>query len=80
MFVKLEEFLSSIKQSILKVDRSTQSSVSQESISQLISTIETNIKVDLAPILDLILILPTNVPHILQVSQAGDKGCRGVGS
>ena len=51
VFAKLEEFLSSIKESILKVDLSTQSTMTQESTSQLISKIETNIKIELAPIL-----------------------------
>ncbi|CAH1422454.1 unnamed protein product [Lactuca virosa] len=60
-FANLEEFMSSIKESISKVNVSPQSNVSQESISQLISKIETNIKTELAPILELVLRLPTNV-------------------
>lgn len=55
VFAKLEEFLSSIKETILKVDLSNQSSISQESISQLVSTIEINTKAELAPILELVL-------------------------
>lgn len=80
VFAKLEEFLSSIQESISKVDLSTQSIVSQESISQLISKIETNIKTELAPILELVLHLPINTPRAMQLSQRGDKGCGGVRS
>ncbi|CAI9285759.1 unnamed protein product [Lactuca saligna] len=77
---KLEEFLSSIKESISKASLSNQSSVSQESFSQLISSIETHLKVKLAPILELVHVLPTNVPPAKQVSQGGEKGCIGIGS
>lgn len=55
VFEKMEEFLSSIKESILKVNLSHQSIVSQESFSQLSSNIESNIKSELAPILELAL-------------------------
>ncbi|CAI9281696.1 unnamed protein product [Lactuca saligna] len=80
VFAKLEEFLSSIKESISKVDVSTQSTVSQETTSLLISKIETNIKTDLAPILELVLLFPMNAPRVVQVLEGGDKGCGGIGS
>ncbi|CAH1422497.1 unnamed protein product [Lactuca virosa] len=63
VFAKLEEFQFSIKESISKASLSNQSSVSQESSSQLISTIETNIKAELALIIELVLRLPMNIPH-----------------
>lgn len=64
VFAKLEEFLTSIKESISKADISSQSFVSQEAISQLISTIETNMKAELTPILELVLQLPMNAPTV----------------
>ncbi|CAI9299905.1 unnamed protein product [Lactuca saligna] len=70
----------SIKESISKFGLSTQSSVFQESISQLISSIEENIKAKFAPILELVLRLPTNAPRVLQLSQGGDKGYSCIGS
>ena len=69
VFEKMEEFLSSIKESILKVNLLHQSTVSQETISQLISTIKTNMKSELAPILELVLCLPNDSPRAVQVSQ-----------
>ncbi|CAI9262579.1 unnamed protein product [Lactuca saligna] len=69
-----------IKESILKVDLSSQPIVPQESIFQLITKIERNIKTKLATILELVLHLPTNALHAVQVSQAGDKAYAVVGS
>ncbi|CAI9260934.1 unnamed protein product [Lactuca saligna] len=46
----------------------------KESISQA------NHKAELAPILELILLLPTNAPTAKHVSQGGEKGCGGIGS
>lgn len=43
-------------------------------------SIEVNIKAELAPTLDLVILLPTNSPPAKQVSQGGEKGCGGVGS
>ncbi|CAI9290975.1 unnamed protein product [Lactuca saligna] len=80
VFENMEEFLSSIKESISKIDLPNQSTVLQESLYQLISNVESNIKSELAPILELVLHLPTNVPHAVQVSEGGEKGIRGVGS
>lgn len=44
----------------------------------MISSIESNIKVELDPILKLVLLLPTNAPLTKHVKQGGEKGC-GVG-
>ncbi|CAI9278664.1 unnamed protein product [Lactuca saligna] len=73
VFAKLEEFLSSIKESISKADLLNRSSISQESISKLISSIEANLKAELAPILELVLLLLTNAPPAKQVSQREEK-------
>lgn len=43
-------------------------------------TIESNIKSELAPILEFVLRLPTNDPRAVQVSHRGEKGCGGVGT
>lgn len=76
----MEEFLSSIKESHSKVDLLNQSSISQEHLSQMILNIESNIKSELAPILELVLHLLTNATQAVQVSQGGEKGIWGVGS
>ncbi|CAH1449341.1 unnamed protein product [Lactuca virosa] len=60
VFEKVEEFLSGIKDTFLKVDLSNQSNISQESISMMVSNIKSNIKDELATILSLVLRLPTN--------------------
>lgn len=67
LFAKVEEFLTEIK-TIL----SAQSTISPESISQIVSNIETNIKVELDPIRRLVLRLLTNAPYVMHVSQ-GEK-------
>lgn len=55
LFKKVEEFYSEFKETLLKVDLSTQSSISEESISAMISNIESSIKDELALILNLVL-------------------------
>ncbi|CAI9285963.1 unnamed protein product [Lactuca saligna] len=72
--------ISNIKESVLQASLSNQSSVSQEASTHMISSIEANLKKELAPILELVLILLTNAPPAKQVPQGGEKGCRGVGS
>lgn len=44
----------------------------------MVSSVESNFKTELAPILDLVLFLPTNTPCSVNVSQGG--GRRGLGS
>lgn len=71
MFEKIEEFLYGIKETLSKVDISYQSTISQESLSQMVSNIDSNTKNELDPILNLILLLPTNAIRVAQVSQGG---------
>ncbi|CAI9265623.1 unnamed protein product [Lactuca saligna] len=80
VFEKVEEFVSGIKDTLLKVDLSNQSHISQESILVMVSNIESNIKVDLAPILSLVFLLLTNAPRVAQVSQGRDIGVGGARS
>ncbi|CAI9285896.1 unnamed protein product [Lactuca saligna] len=80
VFEKFEEFLSNIKETISQAALSNQSSVSQEAITQMISSIEANLKKELAPLLEVVLLPPTNAPPTKQVSQGGEKGCGDVGS
>ncbi|CAI9295020.1 unnamed protein product [Lactuca saligna] len=70
IFENMEESLSSIKESILKVDILNQSKFSQDSISKLISTFETNIKSELDPILELVSStqIPTSLPILLTMN------------
>lgn len=63
-----------IKETLSKVDFSTQSSISQDSISTMVSNIEANIKAKLVPILNLVLRLLTNAPHHVHVSYGGERG------
>ncbi|CAI9272473.1 unnamed protein product [Lactuca saligna] len=76
VFEKMEEFLGSLKEYFSKLDLSQQSAVSQESISKLISSIESNIKTKIEPIMMLVLLLPTNSLAMKHVVQGG----MGVGS
>ncbi|CAI9290566.1 unnamed protein product [Lactuca saligna] len=55
VFAKLREFSSSIKESISKVGLLNQYSVIDETITQMIFSIEANLKKELAPIFELIL-------------------------
>ncbi|CAI9283169.1 unnamed protein product [Lactuca saligna] len=73
VFEKVEEFLSGIKDTLSKVDLSNQSSISQESISKMVSNIESSIKAELDPILNLVIPLPTNAQCTAQVSQGGER-------
>ncbi|CAI9297224.1 unnamed protein product [Lactuca saligna] len=58
VFENMEQFLSGFKESNSKVEPSNQSTICQAPISQIILNIESNIKSDLAPILNLVLHLP----------------------
>lgn len=57
----------------MKGDLSTQSSISQDPISTMVSNIESDIKAKMAPILNLVDRLPINVPRHAHVSQGGDR-------
>lgn len=74
MFDKLEDFLGSLKESLSKLDLSTQTVVSPDSISKMISSLESNLKAELAPLLKLVTLMPRISPSVKQVVQGGDKG------
>lgn len=63
MFEKMEEFLSGIKETLSKFDLLNQWIISQESLSQMVSNIESNIKTEVAAIRSLVFRLPTNAPR-----------------
>ncbi|CAI9293077.1 unnamed protein product [Lactuca saligna] len=46
----------------------------------MVLNIESNIRIELAPILNFVLCLPSNAPRVVQVSQGGDKGVGGTRS
>lgn len=74
VFEKLLEFLGSLKEYLSKLELSQQSDVYHESISKMISSLETNLKTELAPLLKLVLLMPMNVPHVKKVVQGREKG------
>ncbi|CAI9281247.1 unnamed protein product [Lactuca saligna] len=74
VFATLGEFLVSLKESILKVDNSPKSYVSQESLSQMFSSLGTNLKVEVDPLLKLVNLMPTDAPPVKPVVQGGDNG------
>ncbi|CAI9295456.1 unnamed protein product [Lactuca saligna] len=51
VFANLEELLGSLKGSLSKLEVSPSSSISQESFSKFLSTFETNLKAEVAPLL-----------------------------
>ncbi|CAI9272298.1 unnamed protein product [Lactuca saligna] len=63
-FVKLEELLRNVKELISKLVVSASSLVSQESFSQMFSLLESNLRVDLAPLLKLVNFMPSDAPLI----------------
>lgn len=69
VFYKLEEFQGSLKESLSKLDLSQQSTVSQDSISKMNDSLESNLKVELGPLLQLVNLMPINVPPVKQVVQ-----------
>lgn len=74
MFEKVEVFLINFKETLSKVDLPCQSSISQESISAMVSSIESCFKEKLAPILNLVIRLPINATCLVHVSQGGERG------
>lgn len=60
--------------------KGAQSIISPESLSQMVLNIESNIKTELALILDLVLRLPTSAPRDVQVLKDGERGVRGARS
>ncbi|CAI9259277.1 unnamed protein product [Lactuca saligna] len=67
VFAKLEELLGSLKESLSRIIVSPSSSISQESLSTLFSSLENNLKVEIAPLLRMVNLMPTNAPHVSQV-------------
>ncbi|CAI9285142.1 unnamed protein product [Lactuca saligna] len=74
VFTKMEEFVGSLKESILKMDTCHIYYVSQESLSHMISSFKSNLKAELAPRLKLVNLMPTDAPPIKIVMQGGKKG------
>ncbi|CAI9261973.1 unnamed protein product [Lactuca saligna] len=74
VFSKLEEFLGSWKESLSKLHVSPPSSISQESLSKMLSTLENNLKVELAPVLQLVKLMATDAPFVKIWVQGGEKG------
>lgn len=69
VFVKVEEFLIETK-----AMPSTKSTISQDSTSQMVSNIDSIIKVELDPIRSIDLQLPTNAPHVVHDRKGDKKG------
>lgn len=65
--------LSEFKEKMSQVDLTSQSSVSHESISNMVLNIEASIKAELAPIFNLLLPLPTKA-HPGHVAQGEIRG------
>lgn len=73
VFENMEGFLPGVKELFMD-DLSNKLTISPESLSFMVLTIELNIKTELAPIRNLILSLPANAPCVVHVSQGGDRG------
>lgn len=81
VFEKIDKFLFDYKKSLSKVDLLSQSSISQDSISEIVSSIESSSTTELAPVINLVLRLPMNAPRFVHVSQGGERGvCSSKGS
>ncbi|CAI9279301.1 unnamed protein product [Lactuca saligna] len=72
-FVKLEEILGNVKELISKLDVSPSSLVSQESLSQMFSSLESNMKANLAPLMKFVNLMPFDVSPIKTGLQGGEK-------
>lgn len=73
VITKMEEFLTSLKESISKLDSSPTSSVSHEPLSKMFSSLESNFKAESAPLLKLVKLIPTDAPPV-QIRVQGGKG------
>ncbi|CAI9281327.1 unnamed protein product [Lactuca saligna] len=74
VFTNIDNALTSFHDRLPKFDIPSMTSISQEQISSMVSSMESCFKTQLAPILVLVLRLPTNVPRpSMLVSQGGDK-------
>ena len=72
-FAKMEELLGSLKVLVSQITVSPSSSISLESISRLFSSLESNLKAKLAPILKLANLMPLDAPPVKTRVQGGDK-------
>ena len=73
-FVKVEELLGNIKELISKLNVSPSSSVSQESLSKMFSSLESNLRDDLDPFLKFVNLMPTDAWLVSTGVQGGEKG------
>lgn len=71
---KTEKLLYVYKETLSKVNLSSQSSICQDYIPTMALTIESSFKAELAPILNLFIHLPTNAPCYVHVLQGGERG------
>ncbi|CAI9260100.1 unnamed protein product [Lactuca saligna] len=74
VLTKTDKFLARLKESISKLDSSPKSSISQESLSKIFSSLESNMKSELAHLLKIVNLMPTNAPHVKTRVQGGEKG------
>ncbi|CAI9264460.1 unnamed protein product [Lactuca saligna] len=74
VFEKVDKYLSDFQENFSNVVLSSPSSISKESISAMVSTVESNFKLELAHILDMVLRPPTNAPCLVHVLQGGKIG------
>ncbi|CAI9290597.1 unnamed protein product [Lactuca saligna] len=74
VFDKLEEFLVSLMESLSKLDFLNNLHSLQIRFSNIISSLELNLKAELAPLRQVVNLMPTNVPPVKQVVQGRDNG------
>lgn len=65
--------MESLKESISKLDSSPKSFISHDSLIQMFSSLESNLTADLAPILKLVNLMPTDAPTFKTGVQGGEK-------
>lgn len=73
-FVHLQGVLADVKAMISKLPIPPTSTISQESISKMFSSLESRLKADLDPLLQLVNLIPRAAPPISIGVQGGDKG------
>ncbi|CAI9300260.1 unnamed protein product [Lactuca saligna] len=73
-FAKLDELLGSFNKLLSKLGSSSQSSSSQESFSKIFCSLESTLKADLAPLLKLVNLMPSNASPVRIGVQGGEKG------
>lgn len=65
LFDKINKCLTRFQDTLLKFDFTSTNSISQEQISSMVSSVELFFKSELPKVLDLVLYLPTNAPHLI---------------